>query len=90
MFDKIIEKIWVSKLIPAYSFLKIGFLVFLMHPRTQGAELVYTHVLLPFLQGHHTEITALKAELLNRIAQWRKLDYAKMAKDLLKEAQGWT
>ena len=79
MFDKVIEKFWVSKLIPAYSFMKIAFLVFLMHPRTHGAELVYTHVLLPFLKGHRAEINELKIEMMNRIAAWRKLDYAKMA-----------
>ena len=51
--------------------MKIGFLVFLMHPRTRGAELVYTHVLLPFLKGHHAEISALKAEMMERISEWR-------------------
>ena len=42
---------------------------------------------MPFLNGHKTEISELKKEMMNRIAEWRKLDYAKIANDMMDKAK---
>ena len=52
MFDQLMGKFCLKRIIPFYFFLKIGFLVFLMHPRTKGALLIYSHILQPFLSGN--------------------------------------
>ena len=36
---------------PMYSEAKVGFVVYLWHPRTQGALYIYEMFLLPFLAG---------------------------------------
>ena len=43
IIDQLAGKLCIKRIVPFYFFLKIGFLVFLFHPRTKGAELLYTH-----------------------------------------------
>ena len=49
ILDKLIEKFYFKKIIPFYFFIKIGILVFLMHPRFKGAEIIHHEVIIPFL-----------------------------------------
>ena len=51
-FDHMAGKLCLKRIVPFYFFLKIGFLVFLFHPRTEGALLIYKHIIAPFLRGH--------------------------------------
>ena len=40
---------FILNFIPFYSWIRLGFFVFLMHPSTQGAHVLYVKVFQPFL-----------------------------------------
>lgn len=46
-------------LIPFYYPLKLGFLIWLAHPSTQGAKLIFFNMVQPFWQEHETNIEDL-------------------------------
>uniref|UniRef100_UPI0035C727A6 HVA22/TB2/DP1 family protein n=1 Tax=Serratia quinivorans TaxID=137545 RepID=UPI0035C727A6 len=46
----------ILSVIPFYYFLKLGFLVYLFHPKTLGATTVYNNIILPKLEQAKTVI----------------------------------
>ena len=46
----------ILQFIPFYYFLKLGFLVFLMHPATMGATTVYENVLKQYVEMYDSQI----------------------------------
>ena len=46
----------ILSFIPFYFFLKLCFMIFLMHPSTMGALMVYNTYILPTMQGMETHI----------------------------------
>ncbi|KAK3264634.1 hypothetical protein CYMTET_26634 [Cymbomonas tetramitiformis] len=42
--------------LPLYYEAKVGFVVYLWHPQTQGAIFMYQHFILPYLQKHEPEV----------------------------------
>lgn len=50
----------ILQFIPFYYFLKTGFLVFLFHPSTLGATMVYNTYVLPFMKEHEAKIQELE------------------------------
>ena len=52
---------WASVLfswVPLYYPLKLGFLIFLFHPKTQGALVIYEKGVKPFFKLHESKIDA--------------------------------
>ena len=52
LFDAIAGRLLLGKVVPFYFFIKIAFLVYLYHPSTLGAKLIYSNVLQPLLRGN--------------------------------------
>merc|ERR1719443_2875358 len=50
----------ILQIIPFYYFLKLGFLVYLFHPQTEGALTVYRSVIRPKIQQYQAEIDKLE------------------------------
>lgn len=48
--------------IPMYYFLKIGVIVWLYHPKTTGAEMIYNQVVRPYVRPYLEMKTTKKAE----------------------------
>ena len=61
-FFSIVESVctFVVDFIPFYFFLKIGFFIWLYHPKFMGAGLVYTKVVKPFIMPHVKALTEAK------------------------------
>ena len=51
----------ILQFIPFYYFLKLGFLVFLFHPSTLGATMVYNTYVLPMMKEHEAKIQEYEA-----------------------------
>ena len=51
---------FILSFIPFYFFLKMAFLIWCMHPATQGATIVYNNYILPFYNEHAAEIETLE------------------------------
>tara|TARA_B110001450_G_C17468341_1_gene419125 strand:+ start:22 stop:381 length:360 start_codon:yes stop_codon:yes gene_type:complete len=51
---------FILSFIPFYYFLKMAFLIWCMHPATQGATIVYNNYILPFYNEHASEIEAFE------------------------------
>jgi receptor expression-enhancing protein 5/6 len=51
---------FILSFIPFYFFLKMAFLIWCMHPSTQGATIVYNNYILPFYNEHAAEIENLE------------------------------
>ena len=85
ILDKIIEKLYFKKIIPFYFFIKIGVLVFLMHPRFRGAQIIHQEVLVPFLEGQNINPKQISALIHQRIEVWRNLDYSKLKDEILEK-----
>ena len=47
---------FILSYIPFYSWIRLGFFIYLMHPETQGAEVLYRRFFSPFLKAHQKEI----------------------------------
>eukprot|EP00238_Polyblepharides_amylifera_P005628 CAMPEP_0196585402 /NCGR_PEP_ID=MMETSP1081-20130531/50511_1 /TAXON_ID=36882 /ORGANISM="Pyramimonas amylifera, Strain CCMP720" /LENGTH=115 /DNA_ID=CAMNT_0041906929 /DNA_START=251 /DNA_END=598 /DNA_ORIENTATION=+ len=54
--------------IPMYSEAKVAFVVYLWHPRTEGASYMYNSFLLPFLKQHEHEVDRCINETKTRCA----------------------
>lgn len=50
----------ILSFIPFYYFLKLGFLVYLMHPSTLGATMVYNTYVLPIMKQNEAKIAELE------------------------------
>lgn len=61
-FFSIVESIgtFLVEFIPFYFVLKIGFFIWLYHPKFMGAGLVYTNVVKPFIMPHVKALTETK------------------------------
>ena len=61
-FFSIVESVatFLVEFIPFYFFLKIGFFIWLYHPKFMGAGLVYTQVVKPFIMPHVKALTETK------------------------------
>ena len=70
--------------IPYYSWLRVVFFVYLMHPTTNGAQLVYEKVFKKYLKEHEKEINALIESVTERASNVGT-DLAKQAKEKAKE-----
>ena len=61
----------ITSIIPFYFVLKLAFYVFLFHPSTQGATVLYEKVLLPNIKPYEEKIDddaeKLAAEVKNRL-----------------------
>lgn len=53
---------FITGLIPFYFPMKVGIIVWLYHPKTQGAEVVYNQILLPYLLPYLEMTKTKKAE----------------------------
>ena len=51
---------FILSFIPFYYFLKVGFLVWCMHPSTNGATVVYDTYILPYYQEYEGQINNLE------------------------------
>ena len=83
VLDKIMDKFYFKKIIPFYFFIKIGILVFLMHPRFGGAQIIYHQILVPYLRGQNIDPKEISVIIGQRIEQWRNLDYSKLKDDII-------
>jgi Protein involved in membrane traffic len=54
-------------IIPFYSFLKIGFIIWLFHPRTRGAMIVYEKLIKRFFKQYEHEIDEKLAKLKDKL-----------------------
>ena len=50
----------ILSIIPFYYFLKLGFLVYLFHPSTEGALTVYKNVIRPKIQQYQAQIDQME------------------------------
>lgn len=50
-------------LIPFYFYIKLGFFVFLMHPKTMGAQTVYSAIIGPLIKQHKEKIQKIIDEI---------------------------
>ena len=60
---------FVLNFIPYYSIIRLLFFVFLMHPTTNGSEIVYTRVFSPFLKEHQKEIEQFIADFSSKASE---------------------
>ena len=51
----------ILSFIPFYFFLKLAFLVYLFHPKTKGALMVYTNYVSPFVKSYRAKVEAATA-----------------------------
>ena len=66
---------FILAFIPFYFFLKLCFLIFLMHPSTMGATMVYNTYILPGMnqvEGHIEKAEALVGEQLDKAGEKAK------------------
>ena len=47
---------FILSLIPLYFYIRLGFFVYLMHPKTMGAQTVYNAVIGPLIKQHKEKI----------------------------------
>ena len=59
----------ILRFIPFYYFLKLGFLVFLFHPATQGATTVYNQFILPKMKEYESRINALEKQMTDKLKE---------------------
>ena len=52
----------ILQFIPFYYFLKLGFLVYLFHPSTMGATMVYNNFILPNVQKYEGRVKQVLKE----------------------------
>jgi len=60
----------ILQFIPFYYFLKVGFLVYLFHPKTLGATKVYDEVIYPYYKEHASQIDDLQNQAFNKGKQF--------------------
>jgi hypothetical protein len=53
----------ILSIIPMYFFVKLAFFVYLMHPKTQGAQTVYRMIVKPILEKNKEKIQAFIDEI---------------------------
>merc|ERR1719330_2041325 len=68
-FASIIESVagFLTDFIPFYFFLKVGFFIWLYHPKFMGAGLVYTQAIQPFVMPHLNAFTSMKTVPVKKI-----------------------
>ena len=59
----------ILQFIPFYYFLKLGFLVFLFHPKTLGATMVYDNYILPNVQKYESQMKDALNKGVNQMKQ---------------------
>lgn len=59
----------ILQFIPFYYFLKLGFLVFLFHPKTLGATMVYDNYILPNVQKYEGQMKDALNQGVNQMRQ---------------------
>ena len=60
---------FILSFIPFYYFLKVGFLVWCMHPATNGATIVYDTYILPQYQEYEGQINALEKQATDKLKE---------------------
>lgn len=54
---------FLLSMIPFYYYIKLGFFVWMMHPSTKGATVIYRMILKPLLEKHKDSIEKFIAEV---------------------------
>jgi len=57
----------ILSFIPFYYFLKLGFLVFLFHPKTKGATQVYESFILPYMEQYEGKINEVSGKITEQM-----------------------
>ena len=70
----------ILSIIPFYYFLKLGFLVYLYHPQTEGAMTVYRNVISPRLKHYAEHIDQLEKTVEDKLKQGQKMANDAMGK----------
>jgi receptor expression-enhancing protein 5/6 len=68
----------ILQFIPFYYFLKTGFLIFLFHPSTLGATMVYNTYVLPLMKEHEGKIMEYERMAQEKFNEGHKLVTEKM------------
>ena len=63
---------FILNYIPYFSFVRLGFFIYLMLPQTDGAMLIYTKVLQPYLKKHQKEIDDFIAKVSSQASDYQK------------------
>ena len=59
----------ILSIIPFYYFLKLGFLVYLYHPSTEGALTVYKNILRPRFQAYASQIDQMEKSVQDKMKE---------------------
>ena len=57
----------ILQLIPFYYFLKLGFMVYLFHPSTNGATTVYNTIILPYVKEYEGKVKDIYSEGVEKV-----------------------
>ncbi|KAL2012841.1 hypothetical protein VTN00DRAFT_366 [Thermoascus crustaceus] len=76
--------VWILGWFPFYSWIRLGFLCYLVLPQTQGARFLYEQYVDPYLEHHEREIDELIGRAHER-AKAAGLQYLNQAIDLFRE-----
>jgi len=60
---------FILSFIPFYYFLKVGFLLWCMHPSTNGATIVYDTYILPYYQEYEGQINELERRASEKLKE---------------------
>ena len=63
----------ILRFIPFYYFLKVGFLVYLFHPNTLGANWVYKNVIVPHMADYEKRLDDVQNKLKEGFKEGQKL-----------------
>ena len=72
VFDQIVGRHVLRKVLPFYFFLKIFFLVYLFHPNTLGARNVYHNLIVPISKNHQVLHEQFLDEMTQAMQNWTK------------------
>lgn len=60
---------FILSFIPFYYFLKVGFLVWCMHPATQGSTIIYDTYILPTYSQYEGQIAGLEKQAAEKLKE---------------------
>jgi receptor expression-enhancing protein 5/6 len=86
VFDKFLSAVLV--IIPFYNIIKIGYIIWLFHPKTRGAKIVYDKIIRRFLKPYEEKIDKKMEELkekMDEIAPVLKEGAKAIKKDVTEE-----
>ena len=75
---------FILSFIPFYSWIRLVFFIYLMHPETQGAEVMYRRFFSPFLKQHQKQIEEFVGKVQSGVSA-AATDAVKKGSELAKE-----